>query len=162
MKKTYLFPNYFKKMGWIIVIPSLIILILNIFEIIPINFDYSFYGLSLGDGFFNAPSKWNWSLNETNFATTILPIIIIIGFVFISFSMEKIEDEMITIIREKSFGWTIVTSSIIFVLGTLFFYGIAYLYFLGCFIYLVFLLFILKFHIELSRLQKSMKNEEYY
>jgi len=160
MKKTYLFPNYFKKVGWIITIPSLIILILNIFEIIPINFDYSFYGLSHGVGLFGTPSQWGWYMNETDFTLTILPIIIVVGFVFISFSKEKIEDEMITQIREKSFVWAIIASSIIFVLGTLFLYGIIYLYFLGCFIYLVFLLFILKFHIELSRLQKSMKNEE--
>jgi len=160
MKKTYLFPNYFKKIGWIIAFPSLIILILNIFEIISLDFDYYFYGLSQGTGFFNTPSEWSWSRYETSFAITILPIIIVVGFVFICFSKEKIEDEMITQIREKSFVWAIIISSIIFVLGTLFFYGIAYLYFLGCFIYLIFLLFILKFHIELSRLQKSMKNEE--
>jgi hypothetical protein len=159
MKKTFLFPNYFKKIGWIIVPPSLIILILNIFEIIPVNFGFYFFGLSKGTGIFQH-SNWSCSMNDTDFATTILPIIIVIGLAFISFSKEKIEDEMITRIREKSIVWAIIISSVIFVLGTLFLYGIVYLYFLGSFIYLVLLLFILKFHIELSRLKKGLKDEE--
>jgi hypothetical protein len=86
-------------------------------------------------------------MNETNFVDTILPIIIVVGLVFISFSKEKDENEMITQIREKSFVWTIITGSIIFVLGTLLFYGMAYLYFLGGFMYLILILFILKFNV---------------
>jgi len=160
MKKTYLLPNRFKKIGWILALPSLIILVINILEIITINFNFCFYGLSKGVGILDQSSNWRWSLNETNFANTILPIIIVVGLVFISFSKEKNEDEMITQIREKSFVWAIVTSSIIFVIGILFFYGIAYLYFLGNLLYLVFLLFIIKFHIELSRLKKGLKDEE--
>jgi len=160
MKKSYLLPNYFKKVGWILAVPSLIVLILNIFEICTLNFDFRFYGLSHGVGFLNTPSDWVCSMNDANFTLTILPIIIVIGLVFISFSKEKIEDEMITQIREKSFVWAIIISSIIFVLGTLFLYEIAYLYFLGGLIYLVFLLFILKFHIELSCLKKSLKKNE--
>jgi hypothetical protein len=160
MKKTYLLPSYLKKIGWILAVPSLIVLILNIFEILTLDFDFCFYGLSNGVGFFNSPSKWICSVNETNFTTTILPILIVIGLVFISFSKENIEDEMITQIREKSFVWAIIISSIIFVLGTLFLYEIAYLYFLGSLIYIVFLLFILKFHIELSRLKKSLRKDE--
>jgi len=160
MKKTYLFPNYFKKIGWLLALPSLFILILNIFEIITVNFYFNFYGLSKSVGILSIDPNWNYSINETSLANTILPIIIVIGLVFISFSKEKIEDEMMIKIREKSFAWTIITSSIIFAIGTLFFYKIAYLYFLGSFIYLILLLFILKFHIELSRLKKSLRDEE--
>jgi len=160
MKKPYLLPNYFKKIGWLLAVPSLIILILSVLEIFSVNFDFYFYGLSKDVVFFNTSSKCIYSMNETSFIITILPIIIVIGLIFISFSKEKIEDEMITQIREKSFVWAIVISSIVFVLGTLFFYGIIYLYFLGGFIYLIFLLFILKYHIELSHLKKSLKDEE--
>ncbi|MCL1968449.1 MAG: hypothetical protein FWF65_02620 [Bacteroidetes bacterium] len=159
MKKSFLLPNYFKLIGSLLAFPSLIILILNIFEIITLNFDFNFYGLSY-HGFFNASSQRICSMNDTNFVTTILPIIIVIGLVFISFSKEKLEDEMITEIREKSFGWSIIVSSILFVLGTLFIYDIVYLYFLGSFIYLILLLFILKFHVELLRLKKITRNEE--
>jgi hypothetical protein len=160
MKKTYLLPNYFKLIGSLLAFPSLIILILNIFEIPILDFEFSFYGLSFDVGFCNAPHQWICSMNQTNFAITILPIIIVIGLVFLSFSKEKFEDEMITKIREKSFVWAIMVGSILFVFGTLFMYGFAYLYFLGSFIYFILLLFILKFHIELLRLKKKLGNEE--
>ena len=155
MKKTYLLPNYFKKIGMVLAFPSLVILILNMLGIVNINFNFYFYGLSTrGIGILDAFPGWCYSLNDTDFATTILPIITVIGLVFISFSMEKIEDELITKIREKSFIWTFIISSIIFIFGTLFCYGIIYLYFLGGFIYFIFILFIGKFQIELLRLKK--------
>jgi len=188
MKKSYLFPNYFKRIGYAIVIPFFLILILNLCKVPYLNFDFKTFGIASykgisvttervdinlsctvepGEGdqmniqttFDTGENAW-FTMTGTDFQATILPIILIIGLLLIAFSREKIEDEMIVKIREQSLIWAVVVNFIILIFGILLIFSLPYLYFLSLQIFFVLILFIVKFNIELSRLKKITKNEE--
>lgn len=165
MKKSYLFPTYFKKIGWIITLPVLLYILISI--IFDLNWDSNFYmpaiyydgdiatslfGKSMDSGFFK--------IAETSFDTTLLPIFIVIGLSFIAFSKNKNEDEYISKIREQSLVWSMIVGYFIFILFTLFLYGTVYISVVVYDIYIFLILFVCKFNFELYRLKKSLKNEE--
>ncbi|MDL2239118.1 hypothetical protein LJC25_00840 [Bacteroidales bacterium OttesenSCG-928-K03] len=155
MKKSYLLPNYFKKIGWCIVVPGIIILLLGLFKVGNLNFSFKFIGFE--EMFFE---DMRFGIVDADFINTIIPIIIIVGLLFITFAKEKIEDEMITQLREKSFAWAVKVYAIILIVGILFTYQFSYLYFLAGMIYVIFILFIIKFNVELSRSRRSLRNEK--
>jgi len=170
MKKSYLFPNYFKKIGYCIVIPFIVILILNASNVPHLNFDFKTFGVLVhtlptfgsenGEISFSLGKTIWFTMVSTDFQATIVPIFIIIGLLLIAFSKEKIEDEMIVKIREQSLIWAVLVNFIILILGILFVFGFSYLYFLSLQIFFVLILFIAKFNFELYRFKKSMKYEE--
>ncbi|MCL2289745.1 MAG: hypothetical protein FWC34_03450 [Bacteroidetes bacterium] len=176
MKKSYLFPNYLKKIGYCIAIPFIIILILNVCNVPYLNFDFKTFGILVHslpifssetiDGTTTMSLSYDmkesiWlTTAKTNFQGTIVPVTIIIGLLLIAFSKEKIEDEMIVKIREQSLIWAVLVNFIILILGILFVFGFSYLYFLSFQIFFVLILFIAKFNFELYRFNKSVKYEE--
>ena len=159
MKKSYLFPTYFKKIGWLISLSVLLyILISSIFDIncnfyMPaFYYDDSIFVESIESGFFK--------MAKTSFNSTLFPVIIVIGLSFIAFSKHKNEDEYISKIREQSLVWSMIVGYFIFILLTLFLYGTVYITVIMYDIYLFLILFVCKFNFELYRLRKSLRNEE--
>jgi small-conductance mechanosensitive channel len=157
MKRSYLFPNNFKKIGYAIAIPFALILILHICKVPYLNFDFKTFGIISTSGIME--DVW-FTATSTDFQATIVPVILIIGLLFIAFSKEKIEDEMIEKIREQSLVWAVIINSIILVLAILLIYGLPYLYLLIIQIFSVLILFIAKFNVELYRFKKVTKDEE--
>lgn len=188
MKKSYLFPNYFKKIGYAIVIPFFLILILHQCKVPYLNFDFKTFGiitykgvsitsetvnvdlthtLEKGEGdnvniqTTFEPGENTWFTSAiTSFQATIVPIMLIIGLLLIAFSKEKIEDEMIVKIREQSLVWSVIVNFMILIFGILLIFGLPYLHFLSFQIFFVLILFIAKFNFELYRLKKATKDEE--
>jgi len=188
MKKSYLFPNYFKKIGYAIAIPLFLILILNVCHVTSFNFDFKTFGVLAYKGFsitservevnlshtieklegdnmniettFETGQNAWFTMANTDFQATILPIILIVGLLFIAFSKEKIEDEMIVKIREQSLVWAVMVNFIILIIGILLIFGLPYLHFLSLQIFFVLILFIAKFNFELFRFKKVSKDEE--
>lgn len=164
MKKSYLFPTYFKKIGWIIISPVLLYILISI--IFGLKWDSNFnmpaiyYGGDIGSLFAKSNNSGFFKIAETSFETTILPILIVIGLSFIAFSKNKNEDEYISKIREQSLVWSMIVGYFIFILFTLFLYGTAYISVVVYDIYIFLILFVCKFNFELYRLKKSLKNEE--
>lgn len=158
MKKSYLLPNYFKKIGWLIFIPSIIYHFILFFNE---KLDFKFNTLSIFPviRIFKETTPW-FSITETQFSLSILPILILTGLLFIVFSKEKYEDEYISKLREKSLVWSAITYLSIFVVSTLILYGEIYFYFYIMSIYLLFIIMIIKFHYELYKLKKSIRNEK--
>lgn len=79
--KSYLFPNHFQKLGWGLFIFSFIFLLLSM---------YAFNSLKL------------FSQNDSHYATFFLYLILLFSALFVAFSKEKIEDELIQHIRYSS------------------------------------------------------------
>jgi len=165
MKKSYLFPTYFKKIGWIITLSVLLYILISI--IFDLEWDFNFYMPAIYyDGeistslFAKSNNSGFFKIAETSFLTTLFPIIIVIGLSFIAFSKNKNEDEYISKIREQSLVWSMIVGYFIFILFTLFIYGIPYIGVLVYDIYIFLILFVCKFNFELYRLKKSLKNEE--
>jgi hypothetical protein len=117
MKNTLkLFPNYLKKIGWFIFIPSLLLGILSLTGIFASPEISSFVFYNSGFPLSNEDSGL-FTNTKIDLFPNLFGILIIIGGVLIGFSKEKIEDEYISGLRLKSVFWSlIVTYSIIFIL----------------------------------------------
>ncbi|MDR1725997.1 MAG: hypothetical protein LBR28_06380 [Bacteroidales bacterium] len=163
MKKTYLFPTGFEKVGWIITILSVVWIILNgILGTIEISMVLPalIYG-----GNFSAPSEglikigedvYLLGLAKTDFNATLFPVIFITGMLFVGFAKQKIEDEMISHLRQRSLVWSIIVSYSFYALITLLVYGHYFLYAYVYGIYLFLIFFIIKFKIDLFRLKREV------
>lgn len=140
MNTLKLFPNHFKKIGWIIFIPSLILGLLSLTDIltlpevsIPVFYNSGFPLSNDETGLFKN--------TEIAIFPNLFGILIIIGGIMVGCSKEKIEDEYISSLRLKSVFWSlIVTYSIILVLfltifGSLFFTAMILIMFLPLVLY---------------------------
>ena len=140
MNTLKLFPNRFKKIGWLIFIPSLILGILSLTDIL--NFPEVSVPVFYNSGF-PLSSEENGLFKNTEIAIfpNLFGILIIIGGILVGCSKEKIEDEYISSLRLKSVFWSlIVTYSIILVLfltifGSLFFTAMILIMFLPLVLY---------------------------
>lgn len=149
MKTKYLLlPHYFQKVGWGLFIFSFIFLA---------GAMYAFNTLKL------------FSQNNSHYATLILYIILLLSALFVAFSKEKIEDELIQRIRYKSI---VITAYIVFLLFIILLIMYAFNQSLDIiprtiFTYLwlinpvtMFMFYVLIFRISLIISRNDIKNEE--
>ena len=117
MKENYLFPNQFKKIGWIVFIPALILgLFFIIYQFDPIFSDVKLFAiLTSGIGPWESGISF-FEIIKTNIMDELLGLLIIIGLLFIAFSKEKSEDEFILKIRLESLVWATYINYIILIL----------------------------------------------
>jgi hypothetical protein len=146
MNKTLkLFPNRFKKMGWFIFIPSLLLGIVSLTNI------FSFPEVSLpvfyNSGFpLSNEDSGLLKTTEISLFPNLFGILIIIGGILIGFSKEKIEDEYISSLRLQSVFWSlIVTYSIVLILFLTVF-GMAFFTVMIIIIFLPLVLYIFRFN----------------
>lgn len=100
MKLNYLFPSKYKKIGWIIFIPTLIFgLFTIIFEYEPEIMDTKVFAIFIDE--FLKENRFLGML-DNNILNEILGILMIIGSILVAFSKEKDEDEFISKIRLES------------------------------------------------------------
>lgn len=152
----YLLPSYFKVIGWIISVPSALVL-LPVAFIIPYNPPPS--------SFFAASMTERWwvildiFIGEKSMATVCM-ILLMAGLLFIAFSKEKIEDEYITKLRGDSLIWAVIVNSVLIMVLSVTIFGGWFLFVSFFNLYTVLVLFIIKFKIELNRSKKQSLNEE--
>lgn len=151
-------PNYFKKIGWFVFVPSMIYLIL-VFQFDSLDINFRFISVFPVDRVLGNPSPW-FSLVDTTVQLTIIPILILVGSLFIIFSKEKNEDEYIASIREKSLVWGVKVYMAIFIIATLVLYGFDYFYFMFINTYILFILIIAKFYFEKHKIRKEARDEK--
>jgi amino acid transporter len=155
MRKSYLFPTYFQKIGWIITLPLLAWLLIQLIFKVDLDFDFKMPALITGEGFFKTEIKY-FAMTETMLISTVFPVLFIIGLSFIAFAKRKDEDEYIGKIREQSLVWSLIVGYCCYIFLTLFIYGLIYLYVKAFVIYIFLILFICKFNYELYRLKKAL------
>lgn len=158
MKTRFLFPNQFKKIGWILFVPSAVATLIITFLNIPTD-DYlnvsvlSLYQDSIGEtsGFLKIIK--NSVLDE------ILTLGIIVGGLLIGFSKLKEEDEMISKIRYESLVWATYLNYGIIIFFTIFIFGLPYLNVLFYNMFTLLLFFIIRFHYMIYKLNTSNHDE---
>ena len=159
MKNHFLFPNSFKKIGWILFVPSLLIQVITI--IFKIDLDeylnikvFALYQETLGEkpGFF--------SIIENSICDELLTIFLIIGGIFICFSKLKNEDEYISKIRYESLVWSTYLNYFFILFFTVFLYGMPYLNVLFYNMFTLILFFIIRFHYKIYQLNKVSNDDE--
>lgn len=151
MKNTYLFPNSYRRIGQILAIPSVLLCGYYLFfadgDLLPCRM---FSVLS-----FELFSSVEWfTMVETDAMRQISIVLFTISLLFIAFSREKEEDEYMEYLRSRSMRWAMLISGIVTIVVTLLVYNLAYLYFVFINLYLILILFILKYRIDLHRLRK--------
>lgn len=158
MKVNYLFPNKYKKIGWLILIPAAIIgLITLILEYEPDFLDFKVPAIFIDELFGN---KYLIGMVENNILNEVLGVLVIISSLLVAFSKEKSEDEYISKIRLESLVWAVYVNYGILLISFIFIFDLSFLWVMIFNIFTVLLFFIIRFNCQISKLKKSASNEE--
>jgi len=157
MKTKLLLPNYLKRVGWVILVPSAL---LGLFILI---FDYDFGFLeakafTLYSGTLKEPHFF--TLIKANLTGTIVGILFLVGAIFVAFSKEKSEDEFIAGIRLESLLWATYINYGVLIFCFIFFYEFEFLYVMIFNMFTILIFFIIRFYYMLYRANKSLSHEK--
>lgn len=156
MKNNYLLPPFFKKIGWFLLVPFGILALMALFDFYFPYLQCKQFAIAV-----NLVNETEYfKIVDVNILTTITLIGFIVSLLFVSFSREKIEDEYISKIREKSLVWAVITNYIILGLAVLFLFEFAFLTFVFINMYSILILFIAKFNWALHLFKNSVTDEE--
>jgi hypothetical protein len=161
MKNHFLFPNSFKKIGWILFVPSFIfsLYILTIDDSFTIDaLDFNVLAI-YNDGLFKSDNAF-FKIIENNIGDELYVIGLIVGGILIGFSKLKNEDEMISKLRYESLVWATYFNYAIIILFTIFFFGIGYYSILMFNTFTLLLFFIIRFHYKIYQLNKISNDDE--
>lgn len=137
MKANNLLPFKVKRLGWIILVPALILGIMVMY------FEFEIPGFEVMipyQGIFDS------GMNENNLTDELVSIIAIISLALIAFSEEKEEDEWVSKIRLESLQWSVYANYILLILAILSIYEMHFFEALVYNIYTIPILFILRFN----------------
>ena len=162
MKTNFLFPNRFRIIGWILLIPATILGCMVIFN----DFEFSFLNikvLSLMPAEIDAtpgitPQIFKFrSIVDDNFTSEIASILFIVGALLVAFSKEKNEDEYIAKIRLESLMWATYVTFAIQIFCILFFYEFRFLLSMIINMFTILIVFIIRYNyiIFSSKIQKQ-------
>ena len=144
MRKNYLFPTTFRKMGWCLFVPFAITSFICLFD--GSNEDW----LKV-----NALSVIPWGIIKNSLFDELSMIGLTVSLLFIAFSKEKDEDECIANIRSNSLIWATITAYSLLIVCTMLIYDMQYLNFVFIDLFMILFLFIIKYNIELYKFRRS-------
>lgn len=158
MKKMYLFPHRFKKVGLSLVIITILITLSGFIY----QLDYDFLEIKIpalvSDGYFEKTQICK--IISNNISNEIANIIILIGLIFMAFSKERNEDEFISKVRLESLVWATYFNYIIIVLAILLFYEFPFFWVLVCNMFTILIFFIIRFNWVIYKSKKNIIDEE--
>ena len=158
MKLNYLFPNNYKKIGWLIFIPSVIIgLATLIFEFEPNSLDFNVPAIFIDELF---GDKHFIGIINNNILNEILGVLIILSSLLVAFSKEESEDEYISKIRLESLVWAVYLNYAILLISFLFIFDMSFLWVMIFNMFTILLFFMIRFNSQISKLKKSARYEE--
>lgn len=152
MKTRLLLPNKFKKLGWVLLIPAIILGIITMstgFEWLKLE---AWVLAIISEELLE--SKTYFSLIHTNVANTLIGILFIVGGLLVSFSQEKNEDEFISALRQSSLLWSVLVNYILLAFAFLFIYGMAFLQVMVYNMFTMLIIYIIRFNYVLYRNNK--------
>jgi len=158
MKTNYLFPNQFKRIGWFLFIPGVILGIIFLIFQPDINF-LNFKVFSIAEQAILDKTVF-FSVYENNFLDEIIGLLIIIGGLFIAFSKEKTEDEFISKIRLESLVWATYVNYAILIISIIFIYDMIFFWVLVFNMFTLLIFFIIRFQWALYKSKNQMRDEE--
>jgi len=158
MKTHYLFSNRYKKVGWVLFIPGLILGTLFLFFQSELNI-FNFKVFSIAEQAIFSDTAY-LTITENNVLDEISGILIIIGAIFIAFSKEKNEDEFIAKIRLESLVWATYINYTILILGILFVYDMTFFWVLVFNMFTQLIFFVIRFNWALNKSKKQISDEE--
>ena len=158
MKTRFLFQYPFKRMGWIMLVPSFIM------GLIVFIMDYQFPFLdvkvfAIASSFpFSSNAKFSFTVN--NITDELVGIFIIIGALFAACSKEKAEDEFIAQTRLESLLWATYINYSLLLFAIIFMYGIEFFSVLVFNMFTQLLIFLIRFNYVLYKNNKAIQYEK--
>lgn len=162
MTPSALFPHSWRKPGWILFIPGVIlsaIYLFHEFEWSWLEFQIPRFGVASNDLILGDKDAEASSFRKENFTNELIALILLFGSLMVAFSREKIEDEYLTRLRLNALIWAVFVNAIITVLAILFLYSFTFLSFMMTNLFSVLLLFIARYHWLLHK-SKAQPDEE--
>ena len=158
MKTNYLFPNKYKLIGWILLIPSTIIgVIITNQGYEPDFLDFNVPAIFIDELF---GEKQFMVMVKNNILNEIIGVLIIISSLLVAFSKEKNEDEYISKIRLDSLVWAVYFNYGILLLSFIFIYDFSFLWVMIYNMFTILLFFIIRFNWQISKLKKLITDEK--
>jgi hypothetical protein len=160
MKTRYLFPHSFKKVGWVLLIPSVLVGLLMTMEIVDFpELEMKVFNIAMLDIFNSQKPPVRWT--ENNVLDELVCIFIIVGALLVACSKEKTEDEYIAKIRLESLLLATYINYGLLVLAILLVYDMAFLSVMIYNMVTLLLIFLVRFNFILYRNTKANRYEEY-
>jgi hypothetical protein len=158
MKTRFLFPGYFRTIGWFLFIPSLIAGILGYI----FNIESHFLNVKVFAIYYSSifeDTQW-FKIITDNIENELIGILLITGASFIAFSKLKNEDEYISKIRLESLLWATYFNYSILILCIIFLYGGGFFVVMVYNIVSTLLFFLIRFYYKLNQLKKEISHEK--
>ncbi len=158
METTYLLPNRYKRIGWLFLIPAILIGIPTvIYSQEPELFNISVVGIfNSGIG----ETSEIIGIQENNFFNELVGIVLIISGLMVAFSKEKDEDEFISSIRLSSLVWATYWNYAILLVALILVYDLTFYWVMLFNMFTILVLFIVKFNWSIWRSRKLIGYEE--
>src|SRR5688572_2321453 len=138
MKASNLLPFSVKRLGWIILLPSLFLGVMVLY------FEFAIPGFEIRIPYATTFLSGKPMLN--NLTDELVAIIVIVALALIAFSEEKEEDEWVSKIRLESLQWSVYANYILLILAILLVYDMHFFEALVYNMYTILILFILRFN----------------
>lgn len=100
------------------------------------------------------PTGW-FDVIENDPVNEIAMLGLLVSLCFMALSKEKDEDEMTGHVRMQSFVWSFWVTAAVLAFGIIFIYGLAFMEFAFAAIFLVFMLYILKFNLAMRAIRRA-------
>lgn len=131
MKSTYLFPAVCKKMGWCLLVP---------FGLLSLYAWWQFF---------------SWGILNDVFYDEVGMVGLTVALLLVGFSKEKEEDECVADLRARALVWATFVGYALLLVCTLLLFETAFLMFVFADLYLILVLFVLKYHIDLYKFRRN-------
>ncbi len=156
---NYLFPNSYKKVGWLLFVPSFLgAMFFSFFQPEMKIFDLPAFAFFTDKFFFN--QRAFFVVISNNLFDELLGLFLIVGGVLVAFSKEKIEDEMVAKIRLESLVWATYVNYTILLFCVLFVYGMPFYHVMLYNMVTLLLFFIFRFYWVIYKNSKLLKDEK--
>ena len=160
MKTQFLFPRSFRTIGIFLTTVTVLILLTQVLGVdahinlldkvqVPAILDT---GSALGS---NSSYRF-FTMIEDDFGYEVLNVMGILGCLFWGFSREKVEDELIAKLRLESLLWATYVHFFVFLIFILGLYGTGFTYVLYFNMYVVLVLFIIRFRVVLLKAKRKL------
>jgi hypothetical protein len=148
MLKQILLPNYFKLIGWILLVPSaffgFFLMLSDLESTLKINSKvFALYNDEI------MGSKRHTGIISTDITNTLVGVFFILGAMMVGFSKEKKEDEYVANLRLSSLMWAVWVNYVLLLLSFIFIYGMGFFHVMIYNMFTVLIIFIGRFNIKL-------------
>jgi hypothetical protein len=158
MTTKYLFSYKYKKIGWLILVPSAILGLVSLL----VSYEPSFLNFNIPAIFISElfGDMKLFGMVNNNILNDIVGVLIIISSLLVAFYKEKSEDEYISKIRLESLVWAVYVNYGILLISFLIIYDSSFLWVMMFNMFTILIFFIIRFNWQISRLKKLANYEE--